>query len=190
MAALDAKTSVPLKICDYVFARGLLSAKSHDHTPYQEATNELQSSLPRLLQKLAIRYPDTFISVLEELQKHIEKTKTLDGGKNQQRNHAEFQAVLFIIIQRTSKINVEEKSLRLRQMLDPIFAMWQSDQFGGSLNNFGGFCTLLRLEDVPQYFIACRAYEVSDWSLQKLNERGLQLQKEVRKQPNVFDVKL
>lgn len=185
MAALDAKTSVPLKICDYIFTKGFLLVKSLGHTPYQEALNELQSSLPRLLQKLAIRYPDTFMSVFDDLQTHMEKTKNLDGGKNQQRNNAELQAVLFIIIQRTSKIDLEEKSLRLRQILDPLFSMWRSDEFGGSLADFGGFCTLLGLEEVPQYFVASGAHSIADWSSQKLDDKGVQLQKQVRKQPNV-----
>ena len=190
MAAFNPKTMMPLTICDYIFARELIALKSQDHTPYQEAVNELQSSLPRLLQKLALRYPNTFMSILDDLHTHIERTKPQDGGKNQQRNYAEFRAVLFIVVQRTSKLDAEEKGARLRHMLEPIFSMWRDETFGGSLADFGGFCSLLGLEEVPQYFLTCRAHELADWSSQPLNERGLELQKRVRKQPNVCPLQI
>ena len=184
---LGTGSALPLGIAEHVLTspRALDGTfdQNQEHSVYHEAWNDLQSSYPRLLQKLAIKHADAFVPVFSDLQQSIEKIRN-DNGIDP-RNHAEYQAVLFTIVHRSTTMEEEEQAKRMHEMLEPCVAVWKDESFGKALSDFGGFCELLSLDQVPQYFMHHQAHRIQDWSTVQLDHQGARFRDDIQKKHGV-----
>lgn len=158
---LPPTSSVPLAVCEVVFTSSPGSDRN-SQTPYDEAVRELESAQPRELQKLALRFNNAFMAVFPALQAGMSKFTSHEGFD--QRVKLDYQAFLFIVIQRTSSVDENEKAARIKTMMQPVLDAWRDERLRSSVQDFEGFCTLLGLDQFPNYFLTNKAQSIADWS--------------------------
>ncbi|KAI9670307.1 MAG: hypothetical protein M1831_006521 [Alyxoria varia] len=177
---------LPIRICERIFEHSGPSVAPS--TLYGEAVRELVSYRPRMLQKLAMRFADLFMKYYEQIEAGVNRIFSQNGIEAKLK--AEYQSALLISIQRSSSISDHEKHSKLKQMTQPIIAMWRNEDFARALEDFGSFCQLLGIEEIPEYFLACKAHSLADWSSYQLDERGKQLREKASSQPDTLPLQL
>lgn len=69
----------------------------------------------------------------------------------------------------------------MQTFVQPTVAQWRDDRLASSLSSFRGFCVLLGLGGLEQYFINRNLHQVTDWAAYPLDEEGKVLQARVKK---------
>lgn len=160
---------IVLDVCEHVFSQQPRS-KPEASGLYEEAVRDLESSFPRELQKLAIRSSNVFMSVYPDLEQGV--AKYMASSAIETRLKLDYQAFLFIIVQRTTAIDADEKSRRIGGMLEKVGESWRDPNISQALQTFEGFCSLLNLDQYPTFFLNAKAWTIADWSTIELNEEG------------------
>lgn len=141
---------------------------------YADAVKNLQYACTVEAQKLAMAFPDHFLSIYDELEKSI--AGNLAYELNDDRQRLGYMSFLFIIIHRATEIDPKIRQNRLEQQLQPILRAWEDEELARSLNSFDSFCTMLGLEQLPK-FLSDRHFEkVEDWAIQPLDPYGQEMQ--------------
>jgi exportin-5 len=144
---------------------------------YDDAVKDLQASYPRELQKLAPIYCDDYFAGWNLVAGYVHK-KTQDQSLDE-RVRLDYQAFLFMIIQRTAKLSAEDRYERLDSMLRPVVEAWQDQQVGAALHDFESFLKVLHLEHFPHVFLNHGATRIGDWSAEPLNTEEFELRSKI-----------
>lgn len=99
--------------------------------------------------------------------------------------HSSSLSVTHISSHRSSRIDNGERNARLQQMIRPTIEAWQAPELERAVADFPSFCQKLGLEQFPQYFLACKASQVEDWSSCALNVEGRRIKKRILKESEV-----
>ena len=161
-----------LKVFDYT-----LSARCRDDPCsqlYDDAVKDLDSARLHQLQRLAMRFPDYFISVFDEIERRINEVSQATATDEQIR--IRYSSVLFAITHRASSVDPEPRKQRLEQFLQPLVSQWQDGELSQSLSTFDSFCQILGMEDIQQYATSRSIHRIRDWSSQPLDDEGRALQ--------------
>ena len=89
--------------------------------------------------------------------------------------------------QRATGIDDTQREQQLHGFVQPLVQEWQSSELSTALNSFSGFCGLLGLNDLSQYFESRNLHQVSDWPGYPLDEEGKALQAQIQ---NALEVRL
>ena len=139
-------------------------------SPYGEALKEANFAFARLLQKLAMKFANSFMAYYSSLESGISRLLAFD--KLERRMKMDLRAVLFLVVHRCTSVNDDERISRLRGMMQNVIGPWEDASFQRSAESFDSFCKLLGLENMPEYFLRGRADSIDDWSTIKLDATG------------------
>ena len=139
-------------------------------SPYGETVKDANFSFARLLQKLAMRYSNQFMSYYGELENRV--GQFLDTVELDRRLKMDLRAALFLIVHRCTTISDEERITRLRSMMQAVVEPWERPEFRNSVASFESFLQLLNLQDVPEYFLKGNAQAIDDWTTIRLDKQG------------------
>lgn len=170
-----------LAICDHILNKA--NKRKSDSTTYGDAVKDLQSSLPRMLQKLAMKHSDELYQVYAGLEQTV--AATISSGNLENRTNMEYRSFLLIIIHRSKLVPAEERHARMVGMLEPILRDWQTDALAKGAESFEGFCELLCIDQFPPYFLACQAQSLEDWSARRLDDTGLAIRDRITERSEV-----
>jgi len=147
---------------------------SHRHPTYDEAVKDLQASYPRELQKLAPHFCDDLFLGYNGL--HAGVIKKATEPSLEERVRLDYQAFLFVIVQRTSRLSSQNRLPKLDEMLQPVVQAWQDPKIHESLQSFESFCKQLHLDLFPRVFLDHNAAASRrDWSLVPLKPREIEI---------------
>ena len=82
--------------------------------------------------------------------------------------------------QRATGIDDAQREQQLHGFVQPLIQEWQSPELSTALNSFSGFCDLLGLNGLSQYFESRNLHQVSDWPGYPLDEEGKVLQAQIQ----------
>ncbi|KAI9816501.1 MAG: hypothetical protein M1827_001633 [Pycnora praestabilis] len=170
--AMDKMPSFALSILEHILVTRPVD--NFGFPAYSDAIKELQNGSTHELHRLAMWFPDYFISVYGELEARINdivNTETLDD-----RQTVSYYTFLFIITHRSTSIDQNTRETRLQGFLAPIKRSWQDPELTGSLSSFEGFCALLGMSKVQDYLASRRVHEIADWSSAPLDAEGQAIQ--------------
>ena len=145
---------------------------------YDEAIRDLEGLRIHQLQRLAMRFPDDFMTIFDELERRINEVSQATATDEQTR--VRYSSILFIITHRATSVAPEPRKQKLEQFLRPFVSQWQSNDLSHSLSNFDSFCDVLGLKGIQQYAASRGIHRIRDWSLQPLDEDGKALQKQMQ----------
>ena len=141
-----------------------------DAPQYNEAVKELQRFTSHQVQRIALKSADFLIEGFASIEAAISELCSMPQMEEDDRDRC--VSVLFIIVQRASVINDEERLSRLEDYVGPIISKWSDPQLGSTLQSFDGFCTLLAFSGFQNYFSSRGALQAEDWSQSALDEEG------------------
>ena len=141
---------------------------------YTDAVKNLQYICTVEAQKLAMAFPDHFLTIYESLEERI--LKIVDHEHNDDRQKLGYMTFLFIIIHRSTKTEKNVRQERLERMLQPIEKAWEEDKLAKSLISFEEFCTMLGLEQLPKFLSDKKFDKTKDWGAELMDADGQELQ--------------
>jgi exportin-5 len=74
--------------------------------------------------------------------------------------------------QRVPDLDSQSRQARLEAFIQPVMLKWQHPQLANSLMNFEGFCSLLGISHLQEYFIRRNVHTIGDWASVPLDEEG------------------
>ena len=167
--------SVPLSAFRATFAK--LFTGQIGPNLYGEQLKETNFAFARLLQKLVMRFPDTFVDSYTELEAIIQPV--LSAHEVERRLKQDLRAVLFLVLQRARKIPYNEQIDRMSEIINVLIGPWQEPSFTQAASSFEAFCRLLGLDKMPDYFLSRHAHEIEDWSSVSLDQQGLDMRQDI-----------
>lgn len=173
--ALDNNANLMLKVLEHILMTW--PALQPEHRAYNDAIKDLQADSMIELHRLATKMPDHLLNVYGDLEAKV-KEMVASGTLDDKRIVA-YQSFLFLIIHRTSRLDLQTKIQRLQQFVDPIKAQWQNPQLQESISSYQAFCQLLGLDKAQQYLANRKVDQVKDWGACELDAEGLSLQAEL-----------
>lgn len=166
--ALSSRPSFALQLLDYILN---LPMRDDSTAPsYSEAVKGLEQACTAEIQRLAIAFPDHFLSVYEELEHKI--NDIVDNRLVDERQRMGYTAFLFIIVHRATALDRSVREARLQQMMDMVKDGWMNPELGASLSSFEAFCGMLGLGDITEFFAAHGFDRLEDWASQQLDAEG------------------
>lgn len=173
--ALSSRPSFALQLLEYI-----LNLPLHDDPsapPYSEAVKGLEQACTAEIQRLAIAFPDHFLSVYEDLERKIDYI--VNNRLVDERQRMGYTSFLFIIIHRSTTLEASVREARLKQMMDMVKDGWTSPELGASLSSFQSFCGLLGLGDITDFFASHGFHKIPEWAQQQLDAGGQAKQAEI-----------
>lgn len=67
------------------------------------------------------------------------------------------------------------RETRLNSFLQPTIDAWQSSELTNALSSFGGFCDIIGMAHIQQYFTKRAVHNIQNWSAYPLDDEGLSL---------------
>ncbi|KAF2792108.1 ARM repeat-containing protein [Melanomma pulvis-pyrius CBS 109.77] len=159
------------------FLEHMLTVRLADNTAfpqYSDAVKDLERVCSLEMQKLAMKFPDDFTNVYDGLERKI--NEMIADPTTDDRQRMAFSAFLFIIIHRSTTLDRETQTARMKQMLDQVQSAWQDDEFTSSISSFQSFCGVLGMDRLPEFLSVNNFRGVQDWSEQPLGSDGQALQ--------------
>ncbi|KAL8797433.1 MAG: hypothetical protein Q9195_000249 [Heterodermia aff. obscurata] len=147
---LKGNAQFAFKVFDYS-----LNARRPDNNnsaTYTEAIKELESFRLHQLQRLAMRFPDYFITIFDAVEQKVNEIALATATDDHTR--IRYSSVLFIIIHRATAVDQKQREEKLDYFLDPLIAQWHAPSLSNSLSSFNGFCELLGLGSLQQYALS------------------------------------
>lgn len=172
---LDRKPPFMLKVLEHILMTWPTSDPSHK--AYNEAVKDLQTESMLELQRLASKLPDHLLEVYDQLEARIKEI--IASGNIDDKRQVAYQSLLFIIVHRSSRLDVGSKIDRLRSFVDPVLASWKDDSLHQAISSYEAFTHLMGLDKAQQYIVKRRMHEIKDWGEHSLDEEGLALQAEL-----------
>ncbi|KAL8831732.1 MAG: hypothetical protein Q9191_000703 [Dirinaria sp. TL-2023a] len=169
---LKHNAQLTFKVFDYV-----LSTRCPENSmsgAYSEAVKDLESFRLHQLQRLAMRFPDYFIHVFDEIERRISEVTQTMATDEQMRMR--YSSILFIITHRATHVDPKPRERKLEQFLHSLVSQWDNDLLSNSLSSFNGFCHLIGLGNVQQYARDRAIHRIQEWSEQPLDDEGKALQ--------------
>lgn len=149
----------------------LLNIPRHPGTGlYNEAMDDCQRFCSHQLQRVAIRSADDLISYYDEIERKILDYCQITNVEQQDRDRA--VSMLFIISQRATAIDDEQRQYRLEGFIRPTMNKWEDPRLSNLLANFEGFCNLLGLAGLREYFVNRKVHQIQDWTNYALDDEG------------------
>ncbi|POS87754.1 hypothetical protein EPUL_000519 [Erysiphe pulchra] len=176
-SVLDQKIDFMLKVLEQILTNKW--SESPEHLKYNEAVKEVQVECLIELQRLALKMPDQLLVVYDQLESIVKEI--LASGTIDSKSQVAFQAFLFTIIHRNTKLKPEVCFEKLQDFIKPIQALWQDTNLDQMLSSFELFCQVLGIDKVKLYLISRRVHQIEDWSLQQLDEEGHAIKKRNRR---------
>ncbi|MCJ1378061.1 hypothetical protein MMC17_001157 [Xylographa soralifera] len=137
---------------------------------YNEAVVECRRYCGQQLQRLALREADQLMTAYGEIEaivSHYCQSTSVD-----QQEHDRCISVLFVIVQRAANVDPQKREARLEEFIAHVIQTWQDPALSASLENFAGFCDLLGLSNLQNYFISRKVNEIEDWAAAPLDDEG------------------
>ena len=150
--------------------RLLANQVSSDAPLYNEAIKELHRFTSHQIQRVALKNADTLIDEFTGIENAVSELCRMPRIEDDDRDRC--VSVLFIIVQRASKLSHQERLSRLENYVDQTVSKWNNSQFGNLLQSFDGFCTLLAFSGFQDYFSSRGALHLEDWTALPLDEEG------------------
>lgn len=166
-----------LKVFDYTL--NTRCPKDPSYRAYDEAVTDLESLRLHHLQRLAMRFPDYFITVFDELEQRVNAVS--HATANDQQTRVRYSSILFIITHRATSIDPGPRQYRMEQFVQPLVSQWQSDDLSHSLSSFDSFCQVLGMGGIQQYASSRAIHRIQDWPSQPLDDEGRVLQQNMQK---------
>ena len=141
---------------------------------YTDSVKNLQYTCTIESQKLAMAFPDHFLTIYDELEKKI--AKSLENELNDDRQRLGYMSFLYIIIHRATDIDAKVRKTRLEEMLQPVLGAWEDEELTESLSSFENFCAMLGLEQLPKFLSDRQFDKIKDWGTQPLDTHGQEMQ--------------
>ena len=141
---------------------------------YDDAVKDLESLRLHQLQRLAMRFPDYFITIFDEIERRIHEVSQATATEEQIR--VRYSSILFIITHRATSVDPKPREHRLEQFLQPLVSQWQNSELSHSLSTFDSFCQVLGLGGIQQYASSRAIHQIQDWPSQPLDDDGKALQ--------------
>ncbi|QUC18798.1 uncharacterized protein UV8b_03039 [Ustilaginoidea virens] len=148
-----------------------------DHRAYNDAVKDLQSDSMIELQRLAVEVPDHLLGVYDQIESRV--SEMMASGALDEKRSLAYKSFLFLIIHRADGVDIQTKTQKLSEFIEPVKAQWQTDAVRTSLKSYAHFCQCLGLDKARGYLASRRAHEVSDWGSCELDAEGLSLQAEL-----------
>ncbi|KAK7529994.1 armadillo-type protein [Phyllosticta citribraziliensis] len=155
---------------------------------YSEAVKGLDQACAGEMQRLAMSFPDNFLSVYEGLEEQIKMN--VAKRPNDERFKLGYTAFLFIINHRSMSRDRTLQDARLQQMMGEVKAGWQNPHLAESLSSFESFCDMLGLGNIAVFMAAKCFHQVPDWASQQLDAEGQAKQAEILAQFQRFPLRL
>ena len=149
-----------------------------EYAAYTEAVKDLFTFCAHQMQRLAIKFPDSLVTIYDEVERKVTSVSNAIGSEPHTR--ARYSSILFIIMHRASSVDVTPRGLKMREMVQPTMNQWQESGFGDSLSSVQSFSKLLGLEGLQHYFLSRDAHKMDDWSVFPLDEEGKALQSQIQ----------
>ncbi|GME51099.1 ARM repeat-containing protein [Neofusicoccum parvum] len=166
--ALSSRPSFALQLLEYILN---LPLRDDPSAPaYSEAVKGLEQACTAEIQRLAIAFPDHFLSVYDELEHKI--NDIVNNRLIDERQRMGYTAFLFIIVHRATTIDRDIRETRLKQMMDMVKDGWMNPELGASLSSFHSFCEMLGLGEITHFFAAHGFDKIPDWAQQQLDAEG------------------
>lgn len=143
---------------------------SHDMPEYNEAIKDLHRLTSHQVQRIALKAADFLIQAFAHIEDAVSELCQMPQMEEDDRDRC--VSVLFIIIQRASELNEEERLSRLETYVGETMSKWSAPQLASSLQTFDGFCNLLSFSGFQDYFSSRGALRTEDWSTSPLDEEG------------------
>ena len=181
--ALDPlKKVVPLVVSAYQYlleikAVLLGNRKPTSNPQYNEDAKELQRFTSHQIQRLSLKFADHLIDTFSEIQSKMGQICQMPQIDEEDRDRC--IAAMFMIVQRTTKLSREDQHQRLESYVVQSMSKWKDTRFHEKAQSFAGFCELLHIKDVEQYFHERNAVQVEDWSTVSLNEEGVAMKSRI-----------
>lgn len=146
---------------------------------YDEAVKDLESFRLHQLQRLAMRFADYFIHIVEDIERRVYEVSHNIATDEQTR--CRYSSILFTITHRATTVDPFPREQKLEHFLQPLVSQWQDETLSNSLSSFDGFCQLLGLEGIQQYAKSRQIHRIEDWSEQILDDEGKALQSQMKR---------
>ncbi|KHJ32173.1 putative arm repeat-containing protein [Erysiphe necator] len=184
-SALDQNNSFMLKVLEQILTNRVL--ESPEHLKYTEAVKEMQLDCLIELQRLALKMPDQLLDVYDQLESIV--NEIIASGTTDIRSQVAFQAFLFTIIHRNSRLKPEVCCEKLHNFIKPVQAVWQDTSLDQTLSSFDQFSQVLGMDKVKKYLIARKAHQIEDWSLHQLDEEGHVIKQEIEDRSKILPLR-
>ncbi|QIX00286.1 hypothetical protein AMS68_005803 [Peltaster fructicola] len=122
------------------------------------------------LQKIALVFANELFEYYGELEDKV--SEITRSQSNDDRVIWGLRAFLFIITQRTTRLNDSERANRLQRMIDPVVLAWQDHALQQAVASTNAFWTFVGLGDLPGFYQQHHFAEVEDWAAEQLNGDG------------------
>ncbi|KAI9735950.1 MAG: hypothetical protein M1834_001416 [Cirrosporium novae-zelandiae] len=183
--ALAKKQSFALKVLEHLLTTQV--SENPSYPSYSEVVRELQGFCSYEMKRLAIRYPDYFVTFYDQLEAKINEIASSLNMDEERK--VSMSSVLFIMMHRSLSIDPSTREARLQSFVIPLKNAWQSPLLNQSLETFEGFCNLLRLHHLQNYMSQRQLQKYEDWSALKLDDEGRAMQAEVNEAPKQLPFK-
>ncbi|MCJ1432586.1 hypothetical protein MMC27_001943 [Xylographa pallens] len=137
---------------------------------YNEAVVECRRYCGQQLQRLALREADQLMTAYGGIEATIGHYCQSADVDQQERDRC--ISVLFVIVQRAANINQQKREARLEEFIADAIHMWQDPALSASLSTFAGFCDLLGLSNLQNYFVKRKVNQIEDWAAAPLDDEG------------------
>ncbi|TKA66990.1 hypothetical protein B0A55_11192 [Friedmanniomyces simplex] len=169
----------------------LLTMRLYDnpaHTAFSDAVKGFEGLRVIELQKLALVFANELLEVYHELEPRI--GVLVEKHNDDQRLVWGYRAFLFMILQRATGLDRESRTIRLQQMLKPVYEAWQDPALTGSAGSLQSFRESLGLGDLGDFYKAYRFDQIQDWSAQQLDEAGQARQQLIKDRSDLIPLRM
>ena len=77
-------------------------------------------------------------------------------------------------------MDLKLRETRLNGFLQPTIGDWQSSELSNALSSFNGFCDLIGMANVQQYFTTRAVHNIQNWSAHPLDDLGMSLRSQMQ----------
>ena len=144
---------------------------------YGEAVKDLESFRLHQLQRLAMRFPDYFIHIFNDIERRINEISQTSATDEQMR--VRYSSILFIITHRATSVDPKPREQKLEQFLRSLVSQWDNDALSSSLSSFNNFCHLIGLGGIQEYARNRAIHRIQEWSEQPLDDEGKAIQSQM-----------
>ncbi|KAF2144374.1 uncharacterized protein K452DRAFT_295830 [Aplosporella prunicola CBS 121167] len=173
--ALATRPSFALQLLEYILNLPIRDEPSFPQ--YSEAVKGLEQACTAEMQRLAMTFPDHFLSVYDDIERQINVVMANKPVDDRQRMG--YTAFLFIIIHRASTLDRSVQEARLAEIMNAVKQQWLSPELSASLSSFQSFLEMLSLGQVNEFFSTHGFDRTQDWAAQLLDAEGQAKQAEI-----------
>ena len=170
--ALPQNQSFALKVLEHLLSA--IPKDDPDRPQYSESVKELHNLATNEMRRLTMRNADYFATFIAQIEAKV--NDLLASWNMDEKAQAELHAVLFVIFQRATNIDMEMRQTRLEGFVLPVKNLWQDTTLTQSLSTFDGFCQFLGFDQVGPYLRKINAHRITDWSSVQIDDEGIQIQ--------------